>query len=87
MLNRKVESDTADDLFFVFVTLNDLGNPDHYIVPKGEVARFVKDSHKKWLIIPGRRGQVHVDTPMRKFKDPDGRYRDQWNLLGLESTV
>lgn len=84
MLNRKVESDTADNLFFVFVTLNELGNPEYYIVPKGEVAKFVTDSHRKWLVTPGRRGQVHVDTPMRKFKDPDGRYRDKWNLLGLE---
>ncbi len=84
MLNKKAESDTADNLFFVFVTLNELGNPEYYIVPKTEVAKFVTDSHKKWLATPGRRGQVHVDTPMRKFKDSDGRYLDKWNLLGLE---
>lgn len=85
MLNKKVESDSAENLFFVFVTLNALGAPDYYVVPKGEVARFVSDSHTRWLKTPGRGGRMHVDTPMRKFKDPDGRYRDKWESLGLDA--
>jgi hypothetical protein len=87
MLNKKVETDVAQNLFFVFIVLNDLAAPEYYIVPKDEVARFVRDNHALWLNTPGRRGQAHIDTPMRKFKDATGRYRDRWDLLGLESAV
>jgi hypothetical protein len=84
VLNKKVESDVAENLFFVFVTLNALESPHYYVVPRRDVARFVTDSHTKWLKTPGRGGRKHVDNPMRKFKDPDGRYRDKWELLSLE---
>lgn len=83
MMNKKVEADVAENLFFVFIVLNDLEAPEYYVVPKDVVARFVRDSHAAWLKTPGRRGQVHVDTPMRKFKDPSGSFRDRWDLLGL----
>jgi len=84
MLNRNVETNVAENLFFVFVVLNDLGAPEYYVVPKDEVAQFVRDNHAVWLKTPGRRGQAHVDTPMRKFSDATGRYRNRWDLLGLE---
>jgi len=87
MLNKKVETDVAENLFFVFIVLNDLAAPEYYVVPRDEVARFVRDNHAAWLQTPGRRGQAHVDTPMRKFKDPTGRYRDRWDILGLESSA
>jgi hypothetical protein len=87
VLNKKVESDAAENLFFVFVTLNSLGAPDYYVVPKDDVARFVTDNHALWLKTPGRAGRKHVDNPMRKFKDPEGHYRDKWELLGLDPAV
>ena len=84
MLNQKVESDIATNLFFVFVRLNELDAPDYYIVPRVEVANFARDNHQRWLQTLGRKGQQHQDTPMRKFADPENKYLGKWELLGLD---
>lgn len=87
MLNQKVEGDTAENLYFVFVTLNGLDSPEYYVVPKKVVAKFSRENHARWLSTPGRYGQAHVDSPMRKFKDSEGKYRDRWDLLGLDPRI
>ena len=84
MLNQKVESSEATNLFFVFIRLNHLDAPEYYIVPREEVSRFSADNHKLWLDTPGRKGQKHNDNPLRQFKDPANKYRDRWDLLGLD---
>lgn len=84
MLNKKVESDVATNLIFVFVQLNALDSPDYYIVPKEVVSKFAGDNHKKWLETPGRKGQPHKDTAIRQFKDQEDSYLGRWDLLGLD---
>ena len=72
-------------LFYVFVAFRDLVEPpEFFIVPRNEVARFVRERHQKWLATPGRRGRPHQDSDMRHFTDPAGAYRDRWDLLGLD---
>ncbi len=83
MLNRKAEADQAENLFYVFVRLNGTGQPAFHIVPRAIVAQFVRTDHRAWLKTPGKSGRPHVDTPMRKFKDPDDSYLGRWDLLGL----
>ena len=88
VVNAKVEKeDIAENLFFVFVIVNVLETPEYYIVPKKEVAKDVGARHQRWLGTPGRGGRSHVDNPMRKFADPAGKYRDRWDLLGLDPAV
>lgn len=83
MLNQKIESSEATNLFFVFIRLNHLDAPEYYIVPREEVSRFAADNHQLWLDTLGRKGQKHNDNPLRQFKDPGNKYRDRWDLLGL----
>jgi len=83
MMNRKAEVDLAQNLFYVFVCLPVAGEPTFYVVPRSDVAKYVRESHRQWLATPGRKGQPHRDTDMRRFKDPDGRFKDRWDLLGL----
>ena len=86
LLNKKVEEggdETAKNLFFIFVNLNGVGAPGYHVVPKADVSAFTRSGHAKWLNTPGRKGQPHRDTPMRTFVDPDGKYIDRWDLLGL----
>jgi hypothetical protein len=85
MLNQKVESGEATNLFFVFVRLNHLDPPEYYIASRQDVATYSAENHKLWLATPGRKGQQHNDNPLRQFKDPENRYRDRWDLLGLDS--
>ena len=84
LLSQKAEVDIAENLFYVFVNLHGLGAPEYYIVPRAEVAKQVRDSHKAWLAAPGRDGSNRRDTKMRVYRDPDSKYLNAWHLLGLE---
>ncbi len=84
ILKQKAEDYMADDLFYVFVNLNDgEGHPDYFIVPSNDVAKYVRESHANWLDKPGKKGQKHNDTTMRQFLDRDEKYRNKWELLNL----
>jgi hypothetical protein len=87
MLNKKAEEDTAENLFYVFVRLNGLDTPEYYVVPRAEVAKHARESHRKWLETPGRGGRPHVDSAIRGFSDPENIYRDRWDSLGLDTPV
>ena len=84
ILNKKAEVDLAENLFYIFVCLPVRGEPSFYVVPRREVAKSVRDSHKEWLATPGLRGHQHQDNEMRRFKDKEGKYKDRWDLLGLD---
>ena len=84
ILNQKAENYFADNLFYIFVSLNlGLGNPDYFIVPSKIVAKYAKKSHKNWLNTPGKKGQKHSDSTMRKFYDEKEKYLNRWDLLML----
>ena len=86
-VEREVQSELADNLFFVFVCLNDLGPPAFHIVSRKEVARYCHESHQRWLKAPGRKGRLHKDNPVRRFEDAEGRYLGKWESLGLGENV
>ena len=78
------EGDVAENLFYVFVSLNGRSAPPSFhIVPRKAVAKYIKENHQQWLRTPGRAGRAHVDNPMRKFADRTGKYRDAWDSLKL----
>ena len=84
VLNKKAENFYSDNLFYVFVNLKSpKERPDFYIVPSMRVAEFVKNDHQNWLKTPGKRGQAHKDNPVRQFRDPDRKFLERWDLLGL----
>jgi len=84
LLSQKAEEDKAEKLCYVFVKLNDLDSPEYFIVPRSEVAKYVKEEHKAWLLKPSRDGIAHRENPMRVFCDDENKYRDRWDLLELE---
>lgn len=84
LLNEKAESYFAENLFYVFVSLKgDRLRPAYYVVPSKVVAEYVETTHSEWLAAPGKKGQLHNDSALRKFKDLTGRYLDKWELLGI----
>ena len=83
ILTRKAEGLKAPKLFYVFVNLNGThGQPDFFVVPSSVVVDTVSAEHSAWLNKPGRKGP-HKDNDVRVFRDPAGKYRDRWDLLGL----
>ncbi len=87
ILNAKAEKDVAENLFYVFVCLPAQGEPSFYVVPRATVATYARDTHSKWLATPGRKGQQHAPSDVRNFRDPDNRYKDRWELLGLSEVI
>lgn len=86
VLNQKSEDYFADNLFYVFVNLNDgIKQPDYFVVPSTVVAKYAKESHETWLNTPGRNGQAHNANTLRKFSDKKEQYLNRWDLLGLDN--
>ena len=85
ILSAKAERLTAPTLYYVFVRLHDGGTPEFFVVPSAVVADYAATSHRQWLAKPDRNGQPHKDNPIREFADREGKYRDAWNVLGLDS--
>jgi len=84
IMAKKAETDLAPNLFYVFVAFRDFDPPQFFIVPRDVVAKFVREGHQRWLSTPGRGGRAHQDSDVRIFRDPAGKYRDRWDLLGLD---
>ncbi len=84
MLNEKSETFVSESHFYIFVTLGaPLERPRYHVVPSADVANHVRNDHSAWLNTPGRRGQAHNDSPVRKFADRTNEYLERWDLLGL----
>jgi outer membrane lipoprotein-sorting protein len=84
ILSEKNERIRDKNIFYVFVSLKEgKERPDYHIVPSARIATAVKKGHKEWLKKPGKQGQKHRDSNMRKWSDEKGKYLEQWELLGL----
>lgn len=99
-MKSKHERIEGEHLFYCFVdfgkTLTD--KPEIFVIPSKLVARALRESHEKWLATPGKRGQPHQPTDLRRLRpeyqnvfgdSPNSYqkgwlepYRDAWVLLG-----
>jgi hypothetical protein len=83
-LAKKNEELIGDNIFYVFVSLNELDTPEYHIVPSKIVAETIKVSHQNWLDTPGKKGQKHNDTNIRVFLDEEDDFLDKWHLLEMK---
>ncbi len=81
MLSKKSEELYADNIFYIFVSLNELETPEFHVVPSKVVAEKIKEAHQHWLSVPGRDGTIHKDSSMRIFSDDDNIFLNRWDLL------
>ncbi len=85
LLSKKAETNTVNNLFYVFVNLKGLtGIPEYHVVRSATVADDCAKDHQQWLAEPRKDGTPHKDNPMRVFRDSEGVYRDAWKSLGLD---
>ena len=96
-LSQKNETLIGDNIYYVFVCLNDKLMPDYYILPSHLVAKSIKKSHENFLNgIITKNGKKGTDTPIRKFGfdiekyNPYGLkaddYKSKWESLGNKYT-
>ena len=92
-MTSKNESISSPDIYYCFVDLEDIDNPDVYVIPSKVVAQVIKVGHAKWLKQPGVGGKKHNDSDMRSLSNSprietrhafDGwmdKYLEAWELL------
>ena len=87
MMTESSEKTFSDNLFYVFVNMNEGEMPSYYIVPSVYVANKIKADYQEWINTPGKKGQHHNPTTMRTFMFADNNERlshqNAWDLLGL----
>jgi hypothetical protein len=84
ILTKKSESFSADDYYYVFVTLNNIGQrPDFYVVPSLVVSQYISSSNRDWLTGKKIDGGSRKDSGIRNFHDHEGRFKEAWHILGL----
>lgn len=81
MLKKRNEELVGDNVYYVFVILNGLNNPEYHIVPSTIVSNSIKEQYIKWLEAPGRNGQKHNESSIRKFDDVYDLYLDNWEAF------
>lgn len=68
-MNKSNEALIADDLYYVFVTLKDeRERPDFYILRSEFVARYIKETHEKFVTLPPRRRLSKEETEKERRK-------------------
>ena len=93
-MGEKHETVTDDNLFYCFVDFQP-NQPTVHIIPARVVAEVVRRDHQLWLDTPGKKGQAHNPTKMRRIKPsvvsmPEGwmdEYLENWDLLTAEHTT
>jgi hypothetical protein len=84
ILSDKAEVFAPKNHFYVFVRLGAATDrPAYHIVPSKVVAKYVATRHRAWLKGKKPNGGQRKDSAMRKFRDAEGKYLEQWDLLGL----
>ena len=94
-MGQKHEDRIEPWLYYAFVDFEP-ESPVVYVMPSAKVAQVVRESHATWLAMPGKQGQAHNDSKMRRIRPnwpfdvssaPAGwmdQYREQWELLGVQ---
>lgn len=87
-MSEKHEEQVDEDLFFCFVDFEP-SSPTVHVLPARVVAETLKVDHQVWLDTPGRKGQAHNPTNMRRLrpnsngKEPGwlNAYLENWDLI------
>lgn len=81
LLNKKSEELKGDNIYYVLLCLNELEQPEYYIVESELIADNMQKGYQQWLQEEGKKEKRH-ETTMRKFAfDVLGVN----NVLGLKS--
>ena len=81
LLNKKSEDRCGKDIYYVLISLNELEQPEYYIVESAQIAESMTKGYQQWIQEEGKKDKRH-ETTMRKFAfDVSGVN----NVLGLKS--
>ena len=91
ILNKKSENLFGKDIYYVLISLNELEQPEYYIVESNLIAQSMKEGYQQWIQQEGKKGK-RKETTMRKFafdisgvnnvlKLKSKDYKEKWDKL------
>ena len=83
-MSEKHEAQEEDDLFYCFVNFEPI-HPTVHVIPSSVVAKAIQRDHEIWLATPGKSGQPHKDTNLRRLKPNMKGTEDGWMDEFLEA--
>jgi hypothetical protein len=83
-MSEKHESQSEDDLWFCFVNFEP-ESPTVHVIPALVVSAALRIDHQTWLDTPGRNGQAHNPSNMRRLKPKMSGQSDGWINQYLEN--
>ncbi len=67
-LSERDEEKHEPDLFYVFIRLHAFEkDPEFWMIQSQRVSQVIKEAHQKWKITPGKKGQAHNDSSVRRL--------------------
>lgn len=81
ILSAKNEELYGENIFYIFVALNELDTPEYHIIPSNTVAQTIREGHQRWLNTPGKGGKRHNDNSIRTFNDNNDEFLNNWHCL------
>lgn len=67
-LSERDEEKHEKDLYYAFIRLHAFEkDPEFWIIPSERVSQIVKDAHQKWRETPGKKGQAHNYSSVRRL--------------------
>lgn len=67
-LSEKDERKFEDDLFYAFIRLHGFKRePEFWLIPSKRVAEVIKSAHQTWRVTPGKKGQEHNVSSIRRL--------------------
>lgn len=67
-LSERDEKKHEKDLYYAFIRLHAFEQiPEFWLIPSERVSKIITDAHQKWRETPGRKGQAHNDSAVRRL--------------------
>jgi hypothetical protein len=76
-MGEKHEQIVDDSIFYCFVNFEP-ANPTVHVIPSKVVACALSVDHQTWLATPGKQGQAHKPTKMRRLRPKMWGMNDGW---------
>lgn len=83
-MNDKHEAQEEADLFYCFVNFEP-SHPTVHVIPSRVVAKAIRKDHEIWLATPGKSGQAHKDTNLRRLRPDMNGAEGGWMDVFLEA--
>lgn len=91
LMNKKSEELFGNDIYYVLISLNELEQPEYYIVESNLIAESMQKGYQLWIQEEGKKDKRH-ETTMRKFAFDASKvnnflalqqedYKDKWDKL------